>query len=154
MRKGLAFAFGIAFFGLVALSFSFQPGDVTAAPQAAPTPFVYERNAAARPTIVTFYNGDPYTISKEICLNLLPYDAGELQYTIDQGATPNTVTLVMRHTNEDGYLNLTTGDSVVANSAADANAMVAVHLFGRISCLQVTDSNTRTYTITARMKVK
>ncbi len=84
-------------------------------------------------------------------MQLSKYEVLDLQYVIDQGTT-NTTTLKIQFSNDN--TNWSDGINVVANNAADANAMQQFNNFGRYTRLYATLTNANAVTITARAVAK
>ena len=127
------------------------PDRVLAAPEAAPTPVsaIYSANA----TMVSFYSAttldtDDNTAGKQ----LSAYETLDLVYTIDQGATPNPITMTLQFSNDNS--NWADGLTIVANNSADATAMQQFNNFGRYTRVNTDLGNSEDVVVTVSALAK
>ena len=151
MRKNTLVMVGaIAFVLMAALIFSMSagtPDTAMAAPAPAPTP-VSATDSGGNNAVVTFWSGEALTATGASSIqNVMDFERVDLQTTIDQGTTPNTVTLKLQFSN-DGT-NWIDGATVVTANVADAGAMQQYALFGRYARLYATAGNSESVTVTA-----
>ena len=78
--------------------------------------------------------------------NIADHDKIDLQWVVDQGTTPNTVTLRLQFSND--CVNWIDGPAAVTNSGVDANDMQQYALFGRCARVSPTLANTQPLTLT------
>ena len=122
-----------------------------AAPLPIPTPVsnpgdrVSSAVAARYP--ITFMNAKVIAADGRGTTYSLPeYNILDLQYVIDQGTTPNTVTLKLQFSN-DG-INWANGGNLVASSVTDgATDMIQLNNFGRYTNIYADVANTQTITV-------
>jgi hypothetical protein len=139
----LALAFGIM---------GMPQADVSAAPQAIPTPVSVTRPAAEN--YITF---NPFTAAvldedtTSTCYDVAAYSVIDALYVIDQTEV-NTVTLTAKWS-IDGTT-LVDGVNLVANNAADASDMTQLQVFGRYFCVLANVTNTNDITITVQAIAK
>lgn len=123
-----------------------EPQDVSAAPNAIPTPLAIT-GGDDTPRLAVFFDGTAgITADTRSCVDSTYWETMDLQYVIDQG-TVNTTTLTLEFTN-----NRTTwpdGINAVASNTADADEMIEVHLFGVQTCVFANVTNSNLITITA-----
>ena len=151
MRKNtLVMAGAFALVLVAALIFSMSsvaPDTAMAAPAPAPTP-VSATDSGGNNAVVTFWSGEALTATGASSVqNVMDFERVDLQTTIDQGTTPNTVTLKLQFSN-DGT-NWIDGATVVTANVADAGAMQQYALFGRYARLYATAGNSESVTVTA-----
>ena len=151
MRKNtLVMAGAFALVLVAALIFSMSsvaPDTAMAAPAPAPTP-VSATDSGGNNAVVTFWSGEALTATGASSVqNVMDFERVDLQTTIDQGTTPNTVTLKLQFSN-DGT-NWIDGATVVSANVADAGAMQQYALFGRYARLYATAGNSESVTVTA-----
>ena len=151
MRKNtLVMAGAFALVLVAALIFSMSsvaPDTAMAAPAPAPTP-VSVSDSGGNNAVVTFWSGEALTATGASSVqNVMDFERVDLQTTIDQGTTPNTVTLKLQFSN-DGT-NWIDGATVVSANVADAGAMQQYALFGRYARLYATAGNSESVTVTA-----
>ena len=151
MRKNtLVMAGAFALVLVAALIFSMSsvaPDTAMAAPAPAPTP-VSVSDSGGNNALVTFWSGEALTATGASSVqNVMDFERVDLQTTIDQGTTPNTVTLKLQFSN-DGT-NWIDGATVVTANVADAGAMQQYALFGRYARLYATAGNSESVTVTA-----
>ena len=151
MRKNsLVMAGAFALVLVAALIFSMSsvsPDTAMAAPAPAPTP-VSATDSGGNNAVVTFWSGEALTATGASSVqNVMDVERVDLQTTIDQGTTPNTVTLKLQFSN-DGT-NWIDGATVVSANVADAGAMQQYALFGRYARLYATAGNSESVTVTA-----
>ena len=151
MRKNsLVMAGAFALVLVAALIFSMSsvsPDTAMAAPAPAPTP-VSATDSGGNNAVVTFWSGEALTATGASSVqNVIDFERVDLQTTIDQGTTPNTVTLKLQFSN-DGT-NWIDGATVVSANVADAGAMQQYALFGRYARLYATAGNSESVTVTA-----
>ena len=151
MRKNtLVMAGAFALVLVAALIFSMSsvaPDTAMAAPAPAPTP-VSATDSGGNNAVVTFWSGEALTATGASSIqNVMDFERVDLQTTIDQGTTPNTVTLKLQFSN-DGT-NWIDGATVVSANVADAGAMQQYALFGRYARLYATAGNSESVTVTA-----
>ena len=151
MRKNtLVMAGAFALVLVAALIFSMSsvaPDTAMAAPAPAPTP-VSATDSGGNNAVVTFWSGEALTATGASSIqNVMDFERVDLQTTIDQGTTPNTVTLKLQFSN-DGT-NWIDGATVVTANVADAGAMQQYALFGRYARLYATAGNSESVTVTA-----
>ena len=151
MRKNsLVMAGAFALVLVAALIFSMSsvtPDTAMAAPMPAPTP-VSATDSGGNNAVVTFWSGEALTATGASSVqNVMDFERVDLQTTIDQGTTHNTVTLKLQFSN-DGT-NWIDGATVVTANVADAGAMQQYALFGRYARLYATAGNSESVTVTA-----
>ena len=151
MRKNsLVMAGAFALVLVAALIFSMSsvsPDTAMAAPAPAPTP-VSATDSGGNNAVVTFWSGEALTATGASSVqNVMDFERVDLQTTIDQGTTPNTVTLKLQFSN-DGT-NWIDGATVVSANVADAGSMQQYALFGRYARLYATAGNSESVTVTA-----
>ena len=151
MRKNsLVMVGAVALVLMAALIFSMSagtPDTAMAAPAPAPTP-VSATDSGGNNAVVTFWSGEALTATGASSVqNVMDFERVDLQTTIDQGTTPNTVTLKLQFSN-DGT-NWIDGATVVTANVADAGAMQQYALFGRYARLYATAGNSESVTVTA-----
>lgn len=151
MRKDtLMMAGTIALVLVAALVFSLSGGAADramAAPVPAPTP-VTATDSGGNNSVATFWAAEAMTATGTSSIqNVIDHERIDLQYVIDQGTTPNTLTLKLQFSN-DGT-NWIDGATVVSSNAADANAMQQFAVFGRYARLHATAGNSESVTVTA-----
>ena len=151
MRKNsLVMAGAFALVLVAALIFSMSsvtPDTAMAAPAPAPTP-VSATDSGGNNAVVTFWSGEALTATGASSVqNVMDFERIDLQTTIDQGTTPNTITLKLQFSN-DGT-NWIDGATVVTANVADAGAMQQYALFGRYARLYATAGNSESVTVTA-----
>lgn len=148
-RKEIALgAMFVAFALLLAVMIGTMPSvPATAAPPAAPTPITMNAREAD-PRIANFWGIDEVSVAasgRSSCFDLSGYNNIDLFYKIDQ-TTTNTVTLKLQYSND--LVTYVDGINVVADNAADANALAPFPVFGRYTCVYATVTNTNTLGIT------
>lgn len=145
------FAFGLILLNVAGLILVPLAEQSQAAPAVAPTPLAETAGGPGYQNVV-FWSADALTASAGSNAIQLPgYEVLDLQYVIDQG-TVNTTTIKLQFSNDN--TNWSDGINVVANNAADANAMAQFNNFGRYVRLYATVTNTNPVTITARAVAK
>lgn len=149
----LAVALMLVFGAVVAL----QPaGNVNAAPDGAPafapTP-VSATDSGGNNDLATFWSSEALTATGTSSVqNVQNYERIDLQYVIDQGATPNTLTVKLQFSNDN--TNWVDGATIVTDNAADANVMQQFAVFGRFARLHATAGNSESVTVTANGVLK
>ena len=151
MRKNtLVMAGAFALVLVAALIFSMSsvaPDTAMAAPAPAPTP-VSATDSGGNNAVVTFWSGEALTATGASSVqNVMDFERVDLQTTIDQGTTPNTVTLKLQFSNDN--TNWVDGATVVTANVADAGAMQQYAVFGRYARLYATAGNSESVTVTA-----
>ena len=151
MRKNtLVMAGAFALVLVAALIFSMSsvaPDTAMAAPAPAPTP-VSVSDSGGNNALVTFWSGEALTATGASSVqNVMDFERVDLQTTIDQGTTPNTVTLKLQFSNDN--TNWVDGATVVTANVADAGAMQQYAVFGRYARLYATAGNSESVTVTA-----
>lgn len=145
---------GLIAVGLVALlALALVPqADVSAAPQAIPTPV-----SVTRPAGEGFITFDPFSAAvvdedtTSTCYDVGDYAVIDALYSIDQTSV-NTVTLTARWS-IDG-ITLANGINLVASNAADSTDMTQLQVFGRYFCVLANVTNTNDVTITVQAIAK
>lgn len=124
---------------------------ITLRASAAPAPIVTpvsspgERQATAQ-TQINFMRSKAVTADGRGTTYSLPnFNILDLQYVIDQGTTPNTVTLTIQYSC-DG-VNWVDGANLVASNAADASDIVQLNNYCRYTNIYANVANTETVTI-------
>ena len=151
MRKNsLVMAGAFALVLVAALIFSMSsvtPDTAMAAPAPAPTP-VSATDSGGNNAVVTFWSGEALTATGASSVqNVMDFERVDLQTTIDQGTTPNTITLKLQFSNDN--TNWVDGATVVTANVADAGAMQQYAVFGRYARLYATAGNSESVTVTA-----
>jgi ABC-type transport system substrate-binding protein len=153
MKSKIGFSALIAVGLVVLMALAFAPqADVSAAPQAIPTPVSVTRPAAEN--YITF---NPFTAAvldedtTSTCYDVAAYSIIDALYVIDQTEV-NTVTLTAKWS-IDGTT-LVDGVNLVANNAADASDMTQLQVFGRYFCVLANVTNTEDVTITVQAIAK
>ena len=151
MRKNsLVMAGAFALVLVAALIFSMSsvsPDTAMAAPAPAPTP-VSATDSGGNNAVVTFWSGEALTATGASSVqNVMDFERVDLQTTIDQGTTPNTVTLKLQFSNDN--TNWVDGATVVTANVAYAGAMQQYAVFGRYARLYATAGNSESVTVTA-----
>ena len=151
MRKNtLVMAGAFALVLVAALIFSMSsvaPDTAMAAPAPAPTP-VSVSDSGGNNALVTFWSGEALTATGASSVqNVMDFERVDLQTTIDQGTTPNTITLKLQFSNDN--TNWVDGATVVTANVADAGAMQQYAVFGRYARLYATAGNSESVTVTA-----
>lgn len=127
-------------------------GDVSAAPQAIPTPVSVTRPASAGVRVVEVWNTAPITADTTAsCIDIGTASVIDAQYQIDQTSV-NTVTLTSQWS-INGSL-IADGVDFVASNAADAGDMVQVQAFGRYVCPKADVTNTEVVTVSLYLALK
>ena len=151
MRKNsLVMAGAFALVLVAALIFSMSsvaPDTAMAAPAPAPTP-VSATDSGGNNAVVTFWSGEALTATGASSVqNVMDFERVDRQTTIDQGTTPNTVTLKLQFSNDN--TNWVDGATVVTANVADAGAMQQYAVLGRYARLYATAGNSESVTVTA-----
>jgi hypothetical protein len=120
--------------------------DASAAPQPAPTPVNVAYSTGAGGVLTFFGSARITTDTNGPIVGVSEYEKIDLQYVIDQGATPNTVTLSIQYSN-DGT-NWDPGLTIVSGNAADATAMQQFPLYGQFARVRADVALTQPVTIT------
>ncbi len=111
--------------------------EVEAGPLPAPTPLVTGYNTQSVYYPVNFWSSKTITQSQaSSAFVLAKYDAVDIQYNIDQGTTPNTITLKIQHSND--AVNWTDGATMVSNNVTDASVLNQYLNFGIYTRLYAT----------------
>ena len=124
-----------------------QSSPAQAGPLPAPTPLItgYSDGPVYYP--VKFWSSQTITSSRGSSIFVLAkYEAIDVQYNIDQGTTPNTITLKLQHSN-DG-VNWTDGATLVSNNAADASVLNQALNFGIYTRAYATVENSEPVVVT------
>ena len=146
------FAFALILLNLVGLVMIPLAEQSEAAPAVAPTPITQPAGGSGYQNVV-FWSSDALAASAGSNAIQLPgYEVLDLQYVIDQPTSVNTTTIKIQFSNDNS--NWSDGINVVANNAADADAMAQFNNFGRYVRLYATVTNTNPVTITARAVAK
>jgi hypothetical protein len=122
-----------------------EPQDVSAAPNAIPTPLAIT-GTGETPKLAVFFDGQAITEDTRSCVDSTYYDKMDLHTILDHGVV-NTTTLTLEFTN-----NRTTwpdGIAAVTASAADADALNQFNIFGVQTCVFANVTNSEVITITA-----
>lgn len=134
--------------GLVGL----PQADVSAAPQAAPTPVSVTRPAGSGAQVYEVWSSAVITAdTTAACVDIGGASVIDAQYLIDQTAV-NTVTLTTQWS-INGSL-ITDGVDIVASNAADASEMAQVAAFGRYICPKADVTNSESVTVTLYLVAK
>lgn len=139
-------AVAIAFLLMASLMFMPQ-ADVSAAPQAAPTPAASVNLPGVASNIVTFWNGSVITDDgNSSTQNIANHAVVDLQVVLDHD-TVNTATLKLQFSN-DG-VNWVDGATTITDSVVDANTLQQYAVFGRFARVNanVTDNTVITATV-------
>jgi hypothetical protein len=123
--------------------------NLQAAPAAAPTPVSVTYAPSGEATldflrVPTAYTADFNTSA----LTILPFQATDIQYTIDQTAVSsvvNTTTLTLQFSNDNS--NWVDGPAIASANTADASVMQQYAVFGRYARMKVDLSNANPITI-------
>jgi ABC-type transport system substrate-binding protein len=150
-KLGFTVVIGLGLVLLMALALAPQ-ADVSAAPQAIPTPVSVTRPAADN--YITF---NPFTAAAlgedttSTCYDVAAYSVIDALYVIDQTAV-NTVTLTAQWSIDGSTL--VSGVNLVASNAADASDMTQLQVFGRYFCVLADVTNTDNVTVTVQAIAK
>lgn len=145
-KTTLAAALGILLLVVMFSLLPFAPQDVTAAPNAVPTPLAISRVASVSPKLVTFFDAQVITSDTRACDDSTYWDKMDLQWTIDVSDV-NTTTLTLEFNNTRATY--PAGINAVASVVADADAMGEFNLFGVETCVLADVTNANTITVTA-----
>lgn len=137
------------FLGLVAVLLALgwlQSGPVAASPALAPTPVADTIGGSSDGRFFNFQTATALAADTNTGgVEVLPFDALDVQYVIDHG-TANTTTLTVQYSNDNS--NWVNGVALVSASAADGSDITRVPVFGRYMRVNQNVSTTDTITIT------